>query len=203
MKKLMKISVLGSALALALSASVMAKTPAPNFDFVEVGYIQLDIDDSTGIDLDGYTIEASKSFANDFFISGNYYSVGDSPGGFDFDFEGMELNLGYQYGMTKSTSLYGSLDYYDLTVTGPFFNGNGIVSRETSDDRFGVTAGVRSFLTDNIELDAAVSYIDADDSEINLTVGAQYYINKNFSLGARYRDLDGADSLAVTARYNF
>ena len=75
-----------------------------------------------------------------------------------------------------------------------------------SDDEngYGLSVGVRSMLTDSIEIDGRLSYIDiADDSETAITLGARYYVNTNFSLGTRYTTREDLDYISLTARYSF
>ena len=59
-------------------------------------------------------------------------------------------------------------------------------------------------LTDSIEIDGRLSYIDiADDSETAITLGARYYVNTNFSVGTSYTTIDDLDYISLTARYSF
>ena len=68
----------------------------------------------------------------------------------------------------------------------------------------GLTAGIRSRVTPNIELDGGVSYIDLDDDDDTyLNLAASYYFTPAAAVSVSYRTSDDNDIMGVSARYSF
>ena len=187
--------------ALLLLSSVFA-TPAafaetPHFNYVSGGYLNADLD---GDDANGWTLDGSKLLGDNFFVSGQYKTVGDSEDGLDVDLNWLSAGVGYRTAMSESTDFYGLVTYENIE-TEVSYSGS-----DFSDDEngYGLSAGVRSMLTDSIEIDGRLGYIDiADDSETAITLGARYYVNTNFSVGTSYTTIDDLDYISLTARYSF
>ncbi|MCP4946422.1 MAG: hypothetical protein GY923_02850, partial [Aestuariibacter sp.] len=58
-------------------------------------------------------------------------------------------------------------------------------------------------ISPELELNGELGYFDVDEGDITLKVGANYYFNQQFAVGASYKFIDDADVLQVTARYAF
>ena len=69
---------------------------------------------------------------------------------------------------------------------------------------YGLTVGIRSRVTPNIELDGGVSYIDLDDDDDTyLNLAASYYFTPAAAVSVSYRTSDDNDIMGVSARYSF
>lgn len=193
----MKTNKIAILLFTAVVASPAALAESPNFNYVSAGYLDGDID---GDDADGWTFDGSTLLGENFFLSGQYQTVGNSDDGVDVDFNWLSAGLGYRTAISASTDFYGLVTYENVEVEASY-RGSSISDDENG---YGLSVGIRSMVSDNIELDGRLGYIDiADESETSFTVGARYYFNNNFSLGANYTTLDGLDLVGLTARYSF
>lgn len=181
----------------AVVASPAALAESPNFNYVSAGYLDGDID---GDDADGWTFDGSTLLGENFFLSGQYQTVSNSDDGVDVDFNWLSAGLGYRTAISASTDFYGLVTYENVEVEASY-RGSSISDDENG---YGLSVGVRSMVSGNIELDGRLGYIDiADESETSFTVGARYYFNNNFSLGANYTTLDELDLVGLTAHYSF
>lgn len=68
---------------------------------------------------------------------------------------------------------------------------------------YSVNAGVRSMVTEQVELLGEVGYYDVEDGDATFKVGANYYITPQWAVGANYKLMDDLDVMQVTARYSF
>ena len=72
-----------------------------------------------------------------------------------------------------------------------------------SDNGLALGGGVRSRLGESFEVDAGLKYVDLDESDTGLHVGARYYFNDTMALGASIDDNDNADTLRLGFRWEF
>lgn len=177
------------------SPAVLAETP--NFNFVSGGYLNTDIDDE--LDGDGITLDGSVLVSENVFLSGQYQTVDFSDDGVDLDLNWLSAGIGYRMAVSANTDVYGLATYENIETEASYYGS----SLSDDENGYGFTAGVRSLVTSNIELDGQIGYIDIDDSDTFLSAGARYYFNKNFSVGANYKTLDDIDLVSLTARYSF
>lgn len=174
-----------------LVAAAMTCAPAvfaasPDFSFVEAGYTQLDFDNKR-FEPDGFKIAGSASVSNNLFLTGAYTDTSDGR-----DYNALSLGLGYRVAAASNTDVYGILSYEELE------------QGAADDNGYGLTAGIRSFVSRNLELDGGLSYIDVDkDDETYLYIGASYYITPEAALNLAYRTSDDTDMLTLSGRYSF
>ncbi len=186
------------ALAVALSvASTGAFAAAPAWDFVQGSYITTDFDESDfEYEPDGFAISASKLVTDDVFVTGEYSQQNDDILGIEVDLDMLTLGLGYRYAISNTTDLFGIVSYEKVEISG---------SGESEDeDGYGLTAGARSMVTDNVELRGAIKFIDTDrGSDTSFLVGADYFFSPAFAVGVSYETSDDLSTLGLNARYNF
>ena len=193
----MKTNKIAILLFTAAVASPAVLAESPNFNYVSAGYLNGDID---GDDADGWTLDGSTLLGENFFLSGQYQTVGNSDDGLDVDLNWLSAGVGYRAAISASTDFYGLLTYENVEAEASY-RGN---SASEDENGYGLSIGVRSMLSDSIELDGRLGYIDIEDeSETSITLGARYYMNKNFSIGANYTTIDELDLVSLTARYSF
>ena len=78
------------------------------------------------------------------------------------------------------------------------------VDGDVEDDTgYSINAGLRSMLTEQVELAGEGGYYDVDDGEATFKIGANYYITPQWAVGASYKFIDDLDIMQVTARYAF
>ncbi|MFC6440324.1 outer membrane beta-barrel protein [Bowmanella sp. JS7-9] len=181
-------------LALGLCASTFAQAEtAPNWKFVEGGWAQAEF---LGVNMNGFNLGGSAEVNENVFLRGDFTQV--SKSGVDLDWT--SLGGGYIFSVNNTTDMYVGVSYERV--------GADDGEDDMSDSGYGVQAGVKSMLTDNFELNGEVGYVSIDgESETMFTIGGQFYVNKQFAIGASYKqmDLDGIDFSVtkLTARYSF
>jgi len=204
----MKKLILAAA-AMALSTSAFA---GPKWTYADVGYLSADSEDD---DTDGYRVSGSYGFAelwhvgaayNDFEVEGGNGTSGGSDGDF------LELWAGVNPALTDSTDFVFDIGYLDGSIE----QGNA----EADFDGYVLRVGLRSYITDNLELHAFANSrsIDVDSfspgggssdfNDIGVNAGGQYFFTENVSVGVDViingiTGLFDDDIANFTARYSF
>ena len=191
MKRTIIASILG-----ALSLNAFAASPS--YDFVKAGYVQADIEDAGDFEPTGFQIQGVKSLNESVYITGRYGQLGEDVAGVDIDLDYASAGIGYRYGLTAKTDFFGEVtyEYVNLDVELDGISGE-------DDNGYGVTAGIRSMLTEQFELRGAIRYIDIEEDDTAFEIGADYFFTPQFSFGATYVIADDVDLLGVSARYTF
>jgi hypothetical protein len=204
----------------AVTASGVVLADNPAWTFAQVGYIRADSGDDT---TDAVTFKGSVGFAENFHFQGQY-SDGDvrdlSFGGFagtnaDVDFDGYELNLGFNPSVGANTDAVIAVKYFDFTYDVPANGSN--PARDVDVDGFGIGGGMRHMIADNVELNTMVWWNEGDQdfggagsddgfSDIEVEIGGRYFFTDAISGGltAAINDaLLGGDSATFDLRWQF
>jgi opacity protein-like surface antigen len=191
MKRTILASIFG-----ALSLNAFAASPS--YDFVKAGYVQADIEGAGDFEPSGFQIQGFKSLNENVYLTGRYGQLGEDVSGVDIDLDYVSAGVGYRYGLTQNTDFFGEVtyEYVNLDVELDSISGE-------DDNGYGITAGVRSMLSEQFELRGAIRYIDIEDDETAFEIGADYFFTPQFSFGATYVIADDVDLLGVSARYTF
>ena len=191
MKRTILASIIG-----ALSLNAFAASPS--YDFVKAGYVQADIEDAGDFEPNGFQIQGFKSLNENVYLTGRYCQLSEDVSGVDIDLDYVSAGIGYRYGLTQNTDFFGEVtyEYANLDVELDSISGE-------DDNGYGITAGVRSMLTEQFELRGAIRYIDIEEDDTAFEIGADYFFTPQFSFGATYVIADDVDLLGVSARYTF
>ena len=191
MKRTILASIFG-----ALSLNTFAASPS--YDFVKAGYVQADIEDAGDFEPSGFQIQGFKSLNENVYLTGRYGQLGEDVSGVDIDLDYASAGVGYRYGLTQNTDFFGEVtyEYVNLDIELDSISGE-------DDNGYGITAGIRSMLSEQFELRGAIRYIDIEDDETAFEIGADYFFTPQFSFGATYVIADDVDLLGVSARYTF
>ena len=191
MKRTILASIFG-----ALSLNAFAASPS--YDFVKAGYVQADIEDAGDFEPTGFQIQGFKSLNENVYLTGRYGQLGEDVSGVDIDLDYASAGVGYRYGLTQNTDFFGEVtyEYVNLDIELDSISGE-------DDNGYGITAGIRSMLSEQFELRGAIRYIDIEDDETAFEIGADYFFTPQFSFGATYVIADDVDLLGVSARYTF
>jgi opacity protein-like surface antigen len=167
--------LLGTALVFAMSPAFAGDL---SYNFIELGYQKADLDDDLAgfsVDGDGFGIGGSFEVGESWFIGVGYSTIG-----FDFgiDLDQISVGGGYHAGLSDRTDFFATLSYLSVEVSASGFG-------SIDEDGYGVAIGVRSMLTDNVELNGSLGYSDlgdgADGTAFN--VGALYSFTESFAVG--------------------
>lgn len=191
MDVIMKKTLLG--LVLLSSAGAVHAENGPNWNFIDVSYLSADVD---GEEFSGLGIAGSKLVGEDFFVTGSYSSIGAEIEGIDFDVNSTSFGLGYRYGASATTDIFGAVSYQraelDASYQGRSFN--------VDDNGYGLELGLRSLLTSQLEVTASMAKVTIDDeSETVLSISSLFHINEQFGIGAGYAQGDDVDTLSFSA----
>ena len=191
MKRTILASIFG-----ALSLNAFAASPS--YDFVKAGYVQADIEAAGDFEPSGFQIQGFKSLNENVYLTGRYGQLGEDVSGVDIDLDYASAGVGYRYGLTQNTDFFGEVtyEYVNLDIELDSISGE-------DDNGYGITAGIRSMLSEQFELRGAIRYIDIEDDETAFEIGADYFFTPQFSFGATYVIADDIDLLGVSARYTF
>ena len=191
MKRTILASIFG-----ALSLNAFAASPS--YDFVKAGYVQADIEDAGDFEPTGFQIQGFKSLNENVYLTGRYGQLGEDVSGVDIDLDYASAGVGYRYGLTQNTDFFGEVTYEYVNIDVELDSISG-----EDDNGYGITAGVRSMLSEQFELRGAIRYIDIEDDETAFEIGADYFFTPQLSFGATYVIADDVDLLGVSARYTF
>lgn len=167
--------LLGTALVFAMSPAFAGDL---SYNFIEIGYQEAELDDDLAgfsFDGDGFGVGGSFEVGESWFVGVSYSTIG-----FDFgiDLDQISVGGGYHAGLSDRTDFFATLSYLSVEVSA---SGLGSVD----EDGYGVAIGVRSMLTDNVELNGSLGYSDlgdgADGTAFN--VGALYSFTESFAVG--------------------
>lgn len=187
--------VVGSVLFLAMaSAQAVA---SPRWNNATLSYQSVDLD---GDKLTGFGLSGTKLLNANVFINGGFNNAAGEGYSLDLDYGTKSLGLGFRSELSQQTDLYGLLSYEYVKLEGS----NGWYSQSASEDGFGLAVGVRSMMTDKLELNAGFKFMDiAEESDTALVFGAMYDFGKAFSAGVSYARADDTRTITVSGVYYF
>lgn len=184
----------------ALLSAVMAAF-APNLVLAEMNYtnfevslIDVEVDQGINVDGDGFALAGSYELNDQIHLFGEWQ---DQSLDFGIDGRSLELGAAYSHGFSEKLDFIGSLSYVDAE----YKSGN----QTADDDGLALGGGVRARLTDSVELDAGLKYVDFDNAggDTGVSVGGRYYFNDSMALGAHADFNDNADTIRLGFRWEF
>lgn len=167
-----------------------------NYTTAEANYL-LDVEVDGGlanVDGDGFGVAGSYEIADNFFIGGSYDD-------FDLDFnisgDWLEIGGGYFHELSPDLDFVATLAFVDVELSSPFGSAD--------DDALALGGGIRTRLSDSIELDAMLEYYDFDegDSDTSLDLRGRYYINPEFAVQLKMNLGSDFETIAIGVRGEF
>lgn len=176
------------ALVLPAVAEEKAK-PVFSYSFVEANYLWTDVD-AVDDSLDGWELRLSIEIFMNFFLQGSYSELSS----------GADLNQ-YRFGAGWHLPLGDRFDAYGiLSVAGADLEDG---SFDSNEDGLAAEVGARFLLTDKIELNGLVDWVDLEDSNYGIGVGGRFYFTPQMSAGLNVHTIDNNESFAAGLRFQF
>lgn len=168
-------------------ANTVFAEPEVSYTYAQLNYVSENLDDYDCTQ-DGLSLSGSVALTEEVFAVGSFSDVsGGGCGSSTFS-----AGAGYRIAYTEDLSLYTTLSFANTSVD----EGDG-------DSGLVVSAGGRSFVMQNLEARAALSYSSLGDGSVFLNGGVNYWFDTQFAVTG---DINwGADSsgFSVGLRANF
>lgn len=215
-KQILIASLISSLTVFGFSSSTFAKGSNDiNWDYLSAGYKSLSYDEDDGFDVDfsGVSLEGSFSLTNEVFVFGELDSLSDDINIYgtkiDLDMTHYRLGVGYAYAYDAKSSVFGAVGFTNVETEA---KASGMFNESDDLDGYFIRGGVRSKLTQDIELFGFATYStydidsefnDVDDDETTITLGGRYYVQPQFTLNASYEIVDDGGAFVLGASYLF
>lgn len=182
----------GLLLLLAFTASANAQEF--DYNYFQLSYGNIEFDD-VNVDGDGFGLAGSYAVNEDFHVFAGYQAAGLD---FGIDATSFGAGLGWHTSLTPVVDLVASVSYQYVELDVP---GGG----SADDNGLGLGVGLRFAASEQLELDAGISYVDFSDSgdDTGFGVGGLYSFNEAFSLGLSAEWSDDATSYTLAGRFYF
>ena len=170
-----------------------------SYDYVQATYSSI-TDSGLGFDVDGDGFAVSGSFS----VTPNI-AVGALFGSTSYDdifgvtVDATELNFGLvaHTSVSPGTDIFGSFSVVNAEVE----LSDGFNTLTDDDTGNAIGAGIRSMISDKVEVNVALARVDIfDDSATDFGLGARFYVDQKISLGVAYVTGDDVDTLLLSAR---
>lgn len=178
----------------AFGLTSMAIAEGPAWTYVDLGYVIGDSDDNSQLgegDYSGYSARASLEFLDNFHTRLEYVDADWSD---DAGQDGYTIALGAHTAITESTDLVTEFIYTDQNID------NGFIEYSYDGyDGYGLNVGLRTLITDKLELSGGVSIRalevndcsqNCDQTQVTIYFGGQYFVNDDMSVGIDYSEFD-------------
>lgn len=192
---MVKKLLVGTALVFALSPALAGDL---SYNYVELGYQKAELDDNLAgfdVDGDGFGIRGAFEVSENWFITASYSALE-----FDFgvDLDQLSFGGGYHTAISDRTDLVVTLSYLSAEVSASGFG-------SVDEDGYGASVGLRSMLSDQLELHAGIGYSDLGDGADGTAFsgGALYSFTDNFALGLEIGIDEDVTMYGLGARFYF
>jgi hypothetical protein len=189
----MKILKATTASLMLAALPLAAQSEDLSYSFVSLDYVETEID-GIGPNADGFAARGSVGFAERFFAFAEYADQSVV----NLDIQQIAVGFGGHYGLTDNLDLVGRAGWVRLE-----FSSGGL---NADDDGYLVSAGLRTRIAEQVELEGSVIQTDfggGGSGDTAFDVAGRYHFNTNFSLSAEYRHSDDASVILAGVRFNF
>lgn len=162
-----------------------------DYTFVQLNYSQIDFDNGDG---DAFGISGSYALTNEFHVFGG---AEFSDLDFGVDASVWAAGFGYNTELTPDLDIVAQALLQSVQVDTPFGDGD--------DSGLGFNLGLRYGLSDLVELNAGINYVNLDDSgdTTAFSAAALFNVTARFTLGINALFDDDADAIGVLGRLYF
>lgn len=189
-----------SAIAIIGLTSTAAYAEPPSFNKFELGYEITKDGESKENDYDGLTFRGSYEFMDNLYVTGTYSDQTQSEKSEftdeKFNLDSYSLGAGFYLPLGESNAFYLEASYADIEFE--------IGDYSESFDGYVASAGIRSMVTDELEIYSGLSHLDFETQATELNVGTRYHFTENFGVYAEASRADfDANSYALGASLKF
>ena len=180
---------------LLLAFSATAGAQGFGYNYLQVSYGAVSFDDSIiDVDGDGLGVAGSYGFHPDFYVAGEYQTA-DMDFGIDLNI--LELAVGYHTPLSDQLDFTAELGWVEAEVDSGFGSAD--------DDGFMLGAGLRGQLTDAVELNGGIDYIDFDQGggETRANAGFLFDLTETLTVGAEASFWDDINVYQLNLRWDF
>lgn len=189
-----------------LAAGLLAITGAAqatnlNYDYLEIGYSEVDFDD-VDEDLQALSIGGSFLVSEAIYVFGSYADgeTDDFAGG-RLETTGYTLGLGYRYGVGPQTDFTFAAAFENAEVEGA--GGLSFLGSD-SENGYSLSVGARHLVAPEFELGLEASYVDiGDEDDTVVTAGGLWHITEVVAIGLAYSLGSDAQSIEGGVRFKF
>jgi opacity protein-like surface antigen len=170
------------------------ESSGPNWNYIQGGLSLGMIDDTDG-SLKGGGLEGSLKVSEMIFVQATGNFLNGTLMGIDAEMKGWSLGLGARVGVSDNTDVYGKVGYssYKAGAKVP-----GVLAVSVADNGFDLGAGIRSMVSESVELGVGVSYYNfGNDNGVSFNASALYMISSQFAVGV-FSDF-GSDDRVISS----
>ena len=169
-----------------------------NYNFFNAGYGVTDLD---GADGDSLSVDGSFAIADNWHLVAGYGLSTFDEGGVDLDTTTIQAGVGYNTPISENIDVIANVSYVyaDFDIDTPIGNGS------ADDNGFGLGVGLRAQVSELVELNGGVSYIDLNDvgDDTVFSLGALFNVTETIALGIGGSFSDDADGYSAGVRFYF
>jgi hypothetical protein len=172
--------------ALAPLAPLADDMPEMEYTYIEANYLWTD-SDAADESVGGAEFIGSLELPLNFFLQGAYTIQEDNV-----DVETYRLGAGWHFGLIPRLDVYGLVSYVHAELDGS--------ASDFSSDGVAADLGARFLLTDSLEINGAIKWVDVENEQTGISLGARFYITDSISLGGRVDVLEDDESYGAGLR---
>jgi len=170
-----------------LTLAPVEDAPEMEYTYIEANFLWTD-SDGLGEELTGGEITGSLELPLNLFVQLTGSQLSDST-----DVDQYRLGVGWHFGLIPRLDAYGIASYAETEIDGS--------GGSFDDEGWVFELGLRFLLTDSLEVNGSMEWVDLDESDVGGSLGVRYYIIDALSLGARVETLDSDETISVGARF--
>ena len=176
-----------TALLTCLSFQTFAQNPT--FNYFDIGYVVWRPDDfSLSSSLKGLELKASKTINESLYFAGDLNYISKNNNSLTL----VTAGVGYMNHFSDNTSFFAELDIANISIE----NGGNETGYEA-------TVGVRTMVTEVLELKGAIEYLDINGGDSSFNLGTAYMFNERFGAYFDYKINQDVDRFSIGFRTSF
>lgn len=184
------VAIAAMAVMISTAGVATANPTGPSYNYVDIGYLDLDLDG--GGSIDGYGLTGSFAVAEQFHIFAGYARFSEGI----LTLDTTTLGGGWNMPLNQTTDFVARLG---LVRVGASATGFG----SASDNGWSVQGGIRSMVAPQFELNAFVTHTDVDGSDTAFSVGGVWHFTNNFGVSGGLSFSDGDTVKGLGVRFSF